>query len=103
MPIHIMSLCDWLHVVNATFHYPREEDPAFWLDMAERQIAEAREHLATGNRIKVLAEIADLIPVAFTALEKLGQDPETFTIARIRTRILPRAEEVMLKYGGESK
>lgn len=98
MTVYVSDLCEWLHVVNATFHYPQEHDPEFWLRMAEKQISEAREHLAAGNSIKALAEIADLIPVAFTALEKMGQDPEAFTIARIRTRILPRAEEVMQKY-----
>lgn len=74
------------------------EDPSFWLNMAESQVEEARKHLAAGEQEKAFAEFADLIAVSWTALRKMGKDPATFTEARVRTRILARADEVRAKY-----
>lgn len=89
-----------LREVNAAFAYGpgKDDSPEFWLRMAESQIKDARAHFAAGEVEKGLAEIADLIPVAFDALEKLGKDPEAFTENRIRTRILPRVAEVSALY-----
>ena len=90
-----------LDEVNRRFSYGPGKDDSFefWLNMAESQIQDARAHLALGHpRERALAEIADLIPVAYDALEKLGVKPAEFTVARINDRILSRVEEVHALY-----
>lgn len=94
-------LVETLREVNRRFSYGPGKDDSFefWLNMAESQIQDARAHLALGHpKERALAEIADLIPVAFDALEKLGVEPESFTEKRVRDRILSRVEEVHALY-----
>lgn len=69
-------------------------DLKFWLNLADQQIIEAREHLEAGRPDKVLAEIADLFSVGFQALHAQGVDPEHFIVKRIRERIIPRVQEL---------
>jgi hypothetical protein len=68
--------------------------PAFWLDMLQAQIDEARGHLAAGMASKALAEIADCFSVGWQALADNTPDAEAFIVNRIRTRIIPRVEEL---------
>jgi len=80
----------------------------FWLDMLQAQIDEAREHVGAGRQKKALAEIADCFSVGWQAIsdnlpvpcDAEGapclpcRDTEAFIVHRIRTRIIPRAEEL---------
>lgn len=66
----------------------------FWLDMLQRQIDEAREHVAAGKDQKALAEIADCFSVGWQALEDNTAGAEDFIVHRVRTRIIPRVAEL---------
>lgn len=71
---------------------------AFWLNLLDQQVIEAREHMASGLDDKAHAEIADCILVAFQALHALrGRDPEPFVADRIRTRVIPRVAALIAR------
>ena len=63
---------------------------AFWLNLLDQQVIEARAHAKAGLDAKARAEIADAILVSFQALHALGENPEQFVARRIRERVLPR-------------
>lgn len=103
-----------LQDVRTAFEPRRRRDgitrlpPAFWLDMLQAQLDEARDHLRTAHayerggrpdsaqvfRIKALAEIADCFSVGWQALEDNTDGAEQFIVQRIRTRIIPRVDEL---------
>ena len=95
----MVKLVALLEQVDDKFSYgARDGDVAFWLSMAEEQIREARGHLLVGRKDKAIDEIADLFHLSWSAMHKLGVDPEERVRERIRRRILPRVEEIITKY-----
>lgn len=83
------DLIGTMNVLNGQFDYgERNDDPSFWLSVLQLQLQEARGHQRDGLRGKVLNEIADCVLVAWTALAKLGEEPEAFIMRRIQERII---------------
>lgn len=104
-----------LRDVRTAFESRRHRDgivslpPAFWLNMLQAQIDEATSHLAAGKTDKCLAEIADCFSVGWQALMDNTPDAEDFIVNRIRTRIIPRVDELadrdlpdIRRFGGQA-
>lgn len=85
-------------VVHAFDHAKPPADVAFWLNMMESQLQEARAHLAAGEVEKALNELADAHAVSFEAIYRCGQHPTSFIVRRIQARILPRVDEIIRLY-----
>jgi hypothetical protein len=80
-------------------HNYARQDPAFWLNLIESQVAEARAHLANGDRAKATAELADIHVVSFEAIYRCGEHPTSFIVQRAKAAILPRVDELHESYG----
>ena len=106
-------LVEALQDVRRAFEPRRRRDgvaslpPGFWLDMLQVQLDEARDHLRAAQawrkirpdladhfEAKALAEIADCFSVGWQALEDNTPGAEPFIVNRIRTRIIPRVDEL---------
>lgn len=68
--------------------------PEFWLNLLHQQLIDARQHVEDGNLDKYADEVADCFSVGWQALRCLGKLPEPTIVRRVRTRIIPRAEEL---------
>lgn len=98
------DMCNALWECSNAFEALRRRDDKhhsaeWWANCIESQVLEAKQHLLEGKSEKAMNEIADCIIVAFDALRDFGVHPKDVVINRVKTRVLPRVNELHQTYG----